>query len=419
MLHTLTLAETSLSGWLSGLISGHALPPGEAPAAWAVVIASVLKATVIILIVQIGMLYATWGERKIIGRMQDRLGPNRVGLFGLAQPFADMIKMLTKEDITPTAAHKWVYNLGAILVVPPAIIGFAVVALDRHLIAADLSVGALFFFAIGSTAVMPIFMAGWGSRNKYALLGAMRAVAQVVSYEIPQVLSIVGVLLLAGTLSMNGLIVSQGPIGDAFPGVWYIFLQPIGFIIFLLATTAEIERTPFDIPEAESEIIAGYHTEYAGIKFGLFYLALYFVTISASAVGAILFLGGWQPPFGFMAGLPGWVSMTAKTLVLVFVFMWLRGTLPRLRVDQLMAFAWKVLVPISLVNLMVTGLLAKLVVGWPPIGVFGAFAVANVVMIALLLWLVAGWRRRSGARQMTFDRPRDIGAGAALRGGAA
>ena len=425
MLHALPLAEslaettTSLSGWLTGLFSGTAPGPGESSSAAGIIVASILKATVIVLIVQIGMLYATWGERKIIGRMQDRLGPNRVGLFGLAQPFADMFKMLTKEDITPTAAHKWVYNLGAILVVPPAIIGFAVVALDRNLIAADLSIGALFFFAIGSTAVMPIFMAGWGSRNKYALLGAMRAVAQVVSYEIPQVLSIVGVLLLAGTLSMNGLIHSQGPIGDAFPGVWFILLQPIAFVIFLLATTAEIERTPFDIPEAESEIIAGYHTEYAGIKFGLFYLALYFVTISASAVGAILFLGGWQPPFGFLAGIPGWIWMTGKTLALVFVFMWLRGTLPRLRVDQLMAFAWKVLVPISLINLMVTGLLAKLVAGWAPWKVLGAFTVANIVMVALLIWLVAGWRRFNAARQITFERPAVKAVGAALRRGAA
>ncbi len=420
MPHALPLAEsTTLSQWLTGLLTGVAADAATSPSALAVVLSAVLKATVIILIVQIGMLYTTWAERKVIGRMQDRLGPNRVGLFGLAQPFADMIKMLTKEDITPTVAHKWVYNLGAILVVPPAIIGFAVVALDRNLIAADLSVGALFFFAVGSTAVMPIFMAGWGSRNKYALLGAMRAVAQVVSYEIPQVLSIVGVILLAGTLSMNGLVVSQGPIGDAFPGVWFILLQPVGFVIFLLATTAEIERTPFDIPEAESEIIAGYHTEYAGIKFGLFYLALYFVTISASAVGALLFLGGWQPPFAFMAGVPGWLSMSAKTVILVFVFMWLRGTLPRLRVDQLMAFAWKVLVPISLVNLMVTGLLAKIVAGRPPWVVLGAFTAANVVMIALLVWLIAQWRRRDAARQITFDRPAARAAGAALRGGAA
>jgi NADH-quinone oxidoreductase subunit H len=182
------------------------------------------------------------------------------------------------------------------------------------LIASDISVGFLFFISVASTSVIPIFMAGWGSRNKYALLGAMRAVAQIVSYEIPQVLSVVGVLLLAGTLSMQGLIGAQGPLPvegqPSFPGVWFVFLQPIAFLVFVLATTAEIERTPFDIPEAESEIIAGYHTEYSGLKFGLFYLALYFATIAASALGAVLFLGGWQPPLAVLGFVPGWVWMS-------------------------------------------------------------------------------------------------------------
>jgi len=372
---------------------------------------SVLKATAIVLVIQLAMLYSTWLERKFIARIQDRVGPNRIGLFGLGVPFADMVKILTKEDITPTAAHRWVYNLGAVLVVPPALLGFAVVAFDRHLIAADLSVGILFFFAIASTSVIPIFMAGWGSRNKYALIGAMRAVAQIVSYEIPQVLSLVGVLLLAGTLGVNALIETQGPLGGgAFPGVWFVLLQPIAFVIFLIATSAEIERTPFDIPDAESEIIAGYHTEYSGIKFGMFYLALYFATIAAAAIGAILFLGGWQPPIAALGFVPGWVWMTGKTTLLVLVFMWLRGTLPRLRADQLMAFAWKVLVPLTLVNLLVTGLLGKLLyqMAADPWLVFVAFAVANAAMLGLLVWLIAWWRRRDPAP--------DLGLGLGLDG---
>jgi len=388
---------------------------------------SLIKAIAIILIIQIAMLYATLLERKFVGRIQDRIGPNRVGRFGLLQPLADMVKILTKEDTTPNAAHKWVYNLGAFFIVPPTILGFAVIALDRNLIAADLSVGFLFFIAIASTAVIPIFMAGWGSRNKYALLGAMRAVAQIVSYEIPQVLSVVGVILIAGTLSIQGLIQAQGPLPDAagatpYPGVWFIFLQPIAFVIFLLATTAEIERTPFDVPEAESEIIAGYHTEYAGIKFGMFYLALYFATISSAAIIAILFFGGWQPPVPTelvtwlaarsgsdpsglvqLLGSAGWLWMTLKTLLIVMVFMWFRGTLPRLRADQLMAFSWKVLVPISLANLIATGLVGFFVSGRPPLVVFGAFAVMNAALIFGLLRLIALWRKRDALHQPRFD----------------
>ena len=413
--------------WVTDLLS-HIVPEAQLGVAVEVTM-SVLKATLIILIIQVGMLWGTWLERKFVGRIQDRLGPNRVGIFGLAQPLADMVKILTKEDTTPTAAHRWVYNLGALLIVPPAILGFAVVALDQGLIAADLSVGILYFIAIASTAVVPIFMAGWGSRNKYALLGAMRAVAQIVSYEIPQVLSVVGVLLLAGTLSMQGLAYAQGPLGpDAgaagFPGVWFIFLQPIAFVIFVLATTAEIERTPFDVPEAESEIIAGYHTEYAGIKFGMFYLALYFATISSAAVAAVLFLGGWQPPLptelvDWLAvragadagelratlGSLGWLWMSLKTLMMVLVFMWFRGTLPRLRADQLMAFSWKILVPISLLNLLAAGLVGKLVYTQTPIVVFGAFALTNVILLGVLFGLIDWWNRRDSAQQIRFEQP--------------
>jgi len=398
---------------------------GVLPEAWVgtgvVIGMSLLKATAIVLVIQIGMLYATWLERKLIGRMQDRLGPNRIGKFGLLVPFADMIKILTKEDITPRDAHSWVYNLGAILILPPALVGFAVVAFSSTLIAADLSVGLLFFFAIASTAVIPIFMAGWGSRNKFALIGAMRAVAQIVSYEIPQVLSLVGVLLLAGTLSMNQLVGSQGPLpapgaeGAVLPGVWYIFLQPIAFVIFLLATTAEIERTPFDLPEAESEIIAGYHTEYSGIKFGMFYLALYFATIAAAAVTAMIFLGGWQPPVpaflipesgpitDFMYN-SGWLWMTIKTVFLVMVFMWFRGTLPRLRADQMMAFCWKILVPLSLANLLVTGLLANLLAPLAsPMAYLGAFVVANAILLGITLWAVRRWRERGSSGDFVFE----------------
>ncbi len=377
-------------------------------------------ATVVILVVQVAMLYTTWLERKAVGRMQDRLGANRVGKFGLLQPFADMIKMLTKEDITPEAAHRQVFNLSAILIVPPSILVFAVVPAGLGLVPTDLSVGFLFFIAIASTAVVPIFMAGWGSRNKYAIIGSMRAVAQIVSYEIPQVLAVVGVLMLAGSLSTQGITMAQGSgQGEAgWPGMWFVFLQPIAFVIFLLATAAEIERTPFDIPEAESEIIAGYHTEYAGIKFGMFYLSLYFFTIASAALGSILFLGGWQAPLGILNTFPGtaislgWLWMSLKTFVLVFVFIWLRGTLPRLRSDQLMGFSWKILVPLTLVNLLATGLIGKLTMGQNGVIVFIGFLIANALMILMLAGLVSWWRGKREAQAIRFDQP------AAAEGGA-
>lgn len=397
----------SVRAWLFD--AAESLLPAAVAEPVATLVWWVLVATVIIAVIQVGMLYATWLERKAVGRIQNRLGANRVGKFGLLQPIADMIKMLTKEDITPAAAHRWVYNLAPILVVPPAIIVFAVIPVGAGLVATDLSIGFLFFIAVSSAAVIPLVMAGWGSRNKYALLGAMRAVAQIVSYEIPQVLSVVGVILLAGTLSLQGIISSQGqavPGYSSFPGVWFIVLQPIGFLIFLMATAAEIERSPFDVPEAESEIIAGYHVEYAGIKFGMFYLALYFLTIAAAALGTVLFLGGWQAPIAALSFIPGFVWFAGKTFLLVLFFMWLRGTLPRLRVDQMMGFCWKVLVPLSLANLLVAGLVGKLTqqANASPMFTFVGFALANLVLAALAIWLLSVWRGRQRVPSVAGDR---------------
>lgn len=378
-----------------------------------------LTCALIMGIVQLTMLYCTLLERKFVGRIQDRIGPNRVGRWGLLQPFADMVKMLTKEDITPTVAHRSVYNLGAALVVPPAIMVFAILPIGLGLVASDLSVGFLYFISVASVVIVPIFMAGWGSRNKYALIGAMRAVAQTVSYEIPQVLSVVGVLLLAGSLSTGDIIMAQGTLVGAdgavqgFPGGWFILTQPIAFVIYLMATTAEIERTPFDIPEAESEIIAGYHTEYAGIKFGMFQLSQYFMTIASAALGSVLFLGGWMSPLpgGLLQKLGpvdlGFFWMGAKTLLLIMGFMWLRGTWPRLRSDQLMGFAWKVLVPLSLANLMVTALLGWLLHGWwnaagtPGLGRSAVVVVAFLAANGLLLFAASlgfGRLRAKGGR---------------------
>ncbi|MFQ6016416.1 MAG: NADH-quinone oxidoreductase subunit NuoH [Anaerolineae bacterium] len=356
---------------------------------WATtLILMILVVSVILGFLVFTMLFMTWMERKVVGRIQDRLGPNRVGPLGLLQPIADAIKLLTKEDITPVGADRVVYNLAPIVVVIPALMVFAVIPFGRGMIATDLNIGFLYIVAISSTSTIAILMAGWGSNNKYSLLGGMRAVAQFVSYEIPMVLAAVGVILLTGSLSM-------GVIVDAQASLPFILLQPIGFLIFLISGVSEVNRSPFDIPEAESEIVAGYHIEYSGLKFAMYFLAEFISAFAISAIATTLFLGGWQGPL-----LPPWAWFLIKTYILVFVMMWLRGTLPRLRVDQLMGLAWKVLVPLALVNIMVTGLVNSFTrtQGWWGIGWSGSlltaltFLVANFLMAALFVWLYSSRR---------------------------
>lgn len=308
--------------------------------------------TVILIFAPVTMMFLTWLERKIVGRIQNRLGPNRVGPWGLLQPIADAVKMFTKEDIIPSGADRWVHTLAPIIMVIPVVFAFAVIPFGPSMVPVDLNIGILFIVALGSLATIGIFMAGYGSNNKFALLGAMRGVAQIISYEIPQVLSIVTVLLLAGSLSLVKIVDKQ----SVWPFIAVIPVGPIAFIIFLISAIAETNRTPFDLPEAESEIVAGHHTEYSGMKFGLFYIAEYLSLFVVCAIGSTLFLGGWQGPF-----LPPWIWFLAKTYLLIFVAMWIRGTLPRFRIDQLMGFAWKVLVPIALGNIVLTSVLVTYV----------------------------------------------------------
>jgi len=349
-----------------------------------------LGSIALVLFLAVTMMFLTYLERKIVARIQDRIGPNRVGRFGMMQPMADMIKLLTKEDITPRTAHRIVYNLAPILIVPPALLIFAVIPFGRGLIGTNLNIGFLYIVAISSTASIAIFMAGWGSSNKYALLGAMRAVAQLVSYEIPQILSVVGVLILAESLSMVRIVEAQR-------GLWFILVQPVGFLIFVIVSVAELGRTPFDIPEAESEIVAGYHIEYSGLKFGMFMLAEYISVFAIAAVAATLFLGGWQGPL-----LPSWLWFFLKTYAVVFIIMWLRGTLPRVRVDQLMNFAWKFLVPLALANLLVAGLAASLTQGLGAPLVLAGFTMANGLLVigTVLVTLALRSLRRSEVRAL-------------------
>jgi NADH-quinone oxidoreductase subunit H len=316
---------------------------------------------------------AIYIERRGMGRMQSRLGPNRTGPFGLLQPVADAVKVLLKENIVPDKADKLIHWLAPVIAFFPVMMIFAVVPFQNGALLADLNVGILYIVAISSISTVGVFMAGWGSSNKYSLLGAMRNVAAVVSYEIPLVLSIVGVVLAAGSLSMNQIVVAQD--------IPFILLQPLGFLLFFTASCAEINRSPFDLMEADSEIVAGFHTEYSGMKFAMFYLVEYAEAIAMSAIITTLFLGGWRGPL-----LPPWLWFIVKTLIVFFVMVWTRTTLPRVRIDQLMALAWKFLLPLALINLFIT---AIQVLAWPDALPW----IMVIINIAIMVVLVVIWSK--------------------------
>jgi NADH-quinone oxidoreductase subunit H len=294
-------------------------------------------------------------ERKGLGRFQNRYGPNRVGPFGLLQPLADGLKSLTKEDVVPESADKVVHFLAPLLLVVAAFMGYAVLPIGRNMVAANLDAGLLYFFAAGSTVEVAIFMAGWSSRNKYSLLGAMRAIAQMISYEVPLILSAITVIMISGTLSLEAIVERQA-VYTAGVAHWYVFTPWgfAGFVLFMIAATAESNRSPFDLPEGESEIIAGYFVEYSGFKFALFFLAEYIGMFAISGLGITLFLGGWSAPFSFLQWVPSYLWFFAKLITLILMFIWIRATLPRLRMDQLMNFAWKFMLPLALMNLVNT-----------------------------------------------------------------
>ncbi len=329
--------------------------PADAQGVLVALVLAVIVITAILIFAPVTFLALTYLERKLVGRMQNRIGANRVGPFGLLQPIADMIKMFTKEDIIPANADRLVHTLAPIAILIPTVMSFAVVPFGRNMQALDLNVGLLYIVAMGSLGTIAVFMAGFGSSNKFALIGGMRAVAQIISYEIPQVLTLVTILLLTGTMSLQKIIDAQSGWGG---WQWYVFAFPVGpiaFIVYFLSALAEVNRTPFDLPEGESEIVAGHMTEYSGMKFGMFYFAEFLNMFIVCMIAATLFLGGWQGPF-----LPPWVWMLVKTYALVWIAFWFRGTLPRFRIDQLMGFAWKVLVPIALINIFVTTVLLPL-----------------------------------------------------------
>jgi NADH-quinone oxidoreductase subunit H len=338
-------------------------------------------------------------ERKGLGRIQNRLGPNRVGPCGILQPVADGLKTLFKENVRPRVADKFVFFFAPVVLLVPILLAYSVIPFGRNMVPLDLDAGLLFFFAVGSGTELAVFMAGWASRNKYSLLGAMRAIAQMLSYEIPLILSVVPVIMLTGSLSPVGIVEAQNHYSFSLAH-WNLFTPwgIAGFILFLIAAAAESNRSPFDLPEGESEIIAGYYIEYSGFKFALFFLGEYLGLFAICGLGITLFLGGWTAPFEFLTWIPSWIWFFTKLLALICLFIWIRGTMPRVRMDQLMNFAWKFMLPLALTNIVAAAawrFVPTLALKW--------IASGGIIMIAYLLLGEAMARKaRVGKRVYRF-----------------
>ncbi len=330
------------------------------------VLVPLLKIVVVLNATLVAVTYMVLLERKVIAWVQSRLGPMRVGPYGTLQPIADAVKLMLKEDITPTRADRWVFTLAPIMSMVPALIIYAVIPFgervrlfghDVTLFITDINVGLLYVVSVTSVGVYGIILAGYSSNSKWPLLASLRASAQLISYEIAVTMTLVSVVLMSGTLSMVGIVRAQ-----AEHGVWFAFVQPVAFVIFFIGGMAETNRAPFDLPEAEQELTGGFHTEYSGMRFALFFLAEYANMIVVSSVATTLFLGGWLRPFPNVEALsvlgivPGWCWFLLKSFVFLYVFIWVRATLPRYRYDQLMRLGWKVLIPLAIANLVMTGI---------------------------------------------------------------
>lgn len=354
-------------GWLGGLGLSAGLVNFIAQLTGALVLATGAMLFVVFLI---------WYERKLIGRIQDRFGPNRVGPWGIFQPVADMLKIFTKEYITPIGADKVTYNLAPILAVAAVLLLWSVLPLSVTVVGTDLNVGLLFLIAVGGLGEMSYILAGWGSNNKYALLGAFRLVAQLISYEVPLVLSALVPVMLAGTLSVTGIVQAQ-------ENVWFIVAAPAAALIFFIASIAEIGRSPFDLIEAESELVAGYNIEYSGLKFGMFFVAEFLHAFTVSLIFATVFLGGWRGPGAEQIPILGFVYLMLKTFVVYFVTILFRGTLPRFRIDQMMNLNWKVMTPLSLSLIMAMAIVGGLTRDVPLFWQVIAYLLVNILLLAI------------------------------------
>ena len=381
--------------WFQGLLAVTGLPE-----AWVRGITLGLGAFVLAFVPLVAMFFLIWFERKIVARIGDRLGPNNSGAYGgpygLFQVFADAIKMFTKEDVIPATADRWVFNIAPMLVMALAVLIWAVIPLGKGLIGSDLSIGIFYVLALGSGSMIALLMAGWGSNNKYALLAAMRAIATLISYEIPQVLSVLAVIMVAGSFSMQDITAAQD--------VAFLFALPLTALLFLASILSELGRRPFDLVEADSEIVAGYFVEYSGMKFGMFFLAEFMNQFAVSVIFATLFLGGWRGPFVDQVPVLGTLWLVLKTGAVILVIQFFQYSLPRLRIDQILAFNWKFLTPLALVNVCVVALVGKAIpASAGPWVRAGAFLGANVLMAVAVLGLLAAASRQARRREEAWQ----------------
>ena len=379
-----------LAEWLQSLLLGWGLAP--------LAVDTILAAIGVIIICSFGLgltIFLIWMERKISARFQGRIGPNRVGPFGLFQTFADIIKIFTKEHITPRGVDVIVYNIAPLLSVSAVLLLWAVIPFASTVVGTSINIGVLYIVAIGSLGTLAILIAGWSSNNKFALLGAFRTVAQMVSYEVPMVLALLVVTILARSMSVSEIVREQG--------IWFIFISPLAFLMFLISSQAETGRAPFDLMEAESEIVAGYQTEYSGLKFGMFFVGEFLHAFTVGALVATLFLGGWRGPGAEQYPILGIFWFFMKAFLIYFVTLWLRFSLPRIRIDHMLDFNWKYLVPLGLVLVMLTAILEKtLFILNPDINVWvraGSHLVMNVLLLVAANAIVQARRRRTPSRQ--------------------
>jgi len=338
-----------IANWLQNLLQNWGL---SAPLTK--IILAFIGAGIVAILGMVIVIFLIWVERKLAGRIQDRLGPNRAGPYGLLQPFADIIKIITKEYTTPDGADVVIFNIAPVMAVAAVLLIWAIFPFASTVVGANLNVGVLYIVAVGSFGLLAILMAGWSSNSKFALIGAFRSVAQLISYEIPMVVSLMIPVILAGSMGLTDIVESQVP--------WFILVSPLAALIFLISSMAEVNRAPFDLMEAESEIVAGFHTEYSGMKFGMFYVGEFLHVFTVGALIATLFLGGWRGPWAEQIPVLGIVYFFLKAFFGYFIITWIRLTVPRVRIDQMLSFNWKFLTPLSLVLLIITAILDKVLV---------------------------------------------------------
>jgi NADH-quinone oxidoreductase subunit H len=380
-----------IAEWLRTLMSGWGLSEGLIT-----VILALLGVAAVATVVLLVDILLVWVERKVVARLQDRLGPNRLGPYGLIQPIADVIKLLIKEDITPQGADKFIFNLAPIMALATVLLLWAVIPFGPGIYGTDLDVGVLYIVAVGALGALAVIMAGWASNNKYALLGAFRSIAVLISFEVPMVISLLVPVILASSMGFNQIIAAQE--------VWYILLSPIAALIFLISAQAELGRAPFDLGEAESEIVAGFHIEYTGMKFGMFYAGELLHALTFGALFSALFLGGWRGPGAEAYPILGVIYFVIKAFILYFVIMWVKYSMPRVRIDHMLSFCWKFLTPLALVLVMVTAILAKLLENASIPVVVLVFTLSNIILIAGTIYMLKRYGP-SGRKRVAEPRP--------------